>query len=53
MQNFLSKVHGPLVVLVDISILLSLASDWVAKCRSRKKAVASAAVTTDNPADDE
>ena len=53
MQNFISKIHGPLVVLVDITILLSLASDWAAKRRARKEATASATATTEEPADDE
>lgn len=51
--NLISKIHGPLVVLVDIAILLSLASDWVAKRRARKEAVASATVTTEEDADDD
>ena len=53
MQNIISRIHGPLVVLVDIAILLSLASDWVTKYRAHKEATASATVTTEESADDD
>lgn len=52
MQNFISKIHGPLVVLVDIAILLSLTSDWVAKRRARKEATSSATTNAEENADD-
>ncbi len=54
MKRFFYKVHTPLVVLVDIAILASLISDWVAKRRARKEAKpASVPVATEeDPADE-
>jgi len=50
----ISKLHGPLLVIVDTIIIASFISDWVAKRRASKEATASATVTTeDEPADDE
>ena len=52
MQNFISRIHGPLVVLVDIALLVSIASDWVAKCRARKEATISVTTNAEENADD-
>lgn len=54
MQKFFYKIHSPMMVLVDIAILASLISDWVAKHRASKEVTTSATVTgEDEPADDE
>jgi hypothetical protein len=36
MNNFLGKIYGPLVVLVDVVLLIDIISDLVQKRKARK-----------------